>query len=131
MQRQHGKTGTQVNHVVVFFFSPIVRIGDRYSRKCSDIIAGCITFTKYKVNSAIQCLQIVFFKSKNDESPAVYVHEFTPIMVRNNFHLFVLLGYLPRDYFGGNNKLYRSKFFFTLDFYLSFFNNFFKHKNYK
>ena len=42
-----------------------------------------------KVNSAIQCLQLVFLKSKNDESPAVYVHKFTPIMVRNNFHLFV------------------------------------------
>ena len=46
VQRQHGKTGVQVNHVVVFF--PNVRIGDRYSRKCSDIIAGSITFIKYK-----------------------------------------------------------------------------------
>ena len=43
-----------------------------------------------KVNSAIQCLQLVFLKSKNDESPAVYVHKkFTPVMVRNNFNLFV------------------------------------------
>ena len=42
-----------------------------------------------KVNSAIQCLQLVFLKSKNDVSPAVCVHKFTPIMVRNNFHLFV------------------------------------------
>ena len=42
-----------------------------------------------KVNSVILCLQLVFLKSKNDESPAVYVHQFTPVMVRNNFHLFV------------------------------------------
>ena len=42
-----------------------------------------------KVNSAIQCLQLVFLKSKNDESPVVYIHKFTPTMVRNNFHLFV------------------------------------------
>ena len=84
---------------------------------------------------------IRLLKSKNDESPAVYVHKFTPKIVRNNFHLFVNkhvvcpTGCLSRDYFGGNNKLYRSKllffFFFTLDFYLSFFNIFFTHKNYK
>ena len=32
------------------------------------------------------------------------------------------------DYFGGNNKLHQL-FYFMFDFYLSFFNNFFKHKN--
>ena len=82
VQRQHGKTGAQVNRVVVFF--PNVRIRDRYSRKCSDIIAGFITFTKYKGQFCTTVPSVSLFKV-----PAVYEHRFTPIMVRNNFHLFV------------------------------------------
>ena len=87
VQRQHGKTGAHVNHVVVFF--PNVRIGDRYPRKCSDIIAGFITFTKYKGQFCNTVPSVSLLKVPNDESPAVYVHKVTSVMVKNNLHLFV------------------------------------------
>ena len=92
-----------------------------------------------KVNSAIQCLQLVL-KSKNDESQAVYVYKFTPIMVRNNFHLFVKKTRGLSDFgvyhviiLAGIISYIDLNIFcvFTLDFYLSFFNIFFKHENYK
>ena len=86
-QWQHGKTGAQVNHDIVFFFN--VRIRDLYTWKCSDIIAGFIIFTKYKGQFCNTVPSISLFKSQNDESPAVHVHKFTPMTVRNNFHLFV------------------------------------------
>ena len=90
-----------------------------------------------KVNSAIQCLQLVFLKSKNDESPAVYVHKFTPIKKQLTFvckqtrglselgfyHVIILAGIISYI-----DLFFFSFFFLTLDFYLSFFNKFFKHK---
>ena len=88
MQRQHGKTGAQVNHVVVFF-SPMYVSGTGTLGNVQILSLAVLHSPNIKVNSAIQCLQLVFLKSKNDESPAVYVHKFTPIMVRNNFQLFV------------------------------------------
>ena len=87
VQRQHGKIGTQVNHVIVF--SPMYVSGDRYSRKYSDIIAGFITFIKYKDKFCNTIPSISLFKVPKRRSPAVYVHRFTPIMVRNNLCLFV------------------------------------------
>ena len=87
VQRQHGKTGAQVNNVVVIF--PNVRIGDRYSRKCSDIIAGFITFIKCKGQFCNTVPSVSLFKVPNDESSTVCVHKVTSIMVRNNLHLFV------------------------------------------
>ena len=118
VQRQHGKTCAQVNHVVVFF--PNVCIWDRYSRKCSDIITGFITFTKYKGQFCNTLSSVSLFKVPNDESPAVYVQKVTSVMVRNNLHLFVKtnmwfawLGCLPHDYFGGNNKLHKLFYFYV------------------
>ena len=77
VQRQHGKTGAQVNNFVVFF--PMNVSGDRYSRKCSDIIAGFITFTKYIKGQFCNTAPSVF-KVPNDEFLAVYVHKVTSIM---------------------------------------------------
>ena len=61
----------------------------RYSRKCSDIIAPFITFTKYKGQFCNKVPSLSLFKVPNDESPAVFVHKVTSIMVRNNLQLFV------------------------------------------
>ena len=88
MQRQHGKTSAQVNHVVVVF-SPMYVSGTGTLGNVQILSLAVLHSSNIKVNSAIQCLRLVFLKSKNDESPAVYVHKFTLIMVRNNFHLFV------------------------------------------
>ena len=108
---------------MLFFFPPMYVSGTGTLGNVQILSLAALHSPNIKVNSAIQCLQLVFLKSKNDESLAVYVYKFTPIMVRNNFHLFVnkhvaclTWVFTTRDYFGGNNKLYRSKllFFFTL-----------------
>ena len=117
VQREHGKTGAQVNHVVFFFFSNVY-IGDQYSQKCADIIAGFITFTKYKSQFCNTVPSVSLFKVP-DETPAIYVHNVTSILVRNNFHLFVnkhlicLTWCLPCDYFGGNNKFHKLFYFYV------------------
>ena len=89
MQRQHGKTSAQVNHVVVVVVSPVYVSGTGTLGNVQILSLAVLHSPNIKFNSAIQCLQLVLLKSKNDESPSVYVHKFTPIMVRNNFHLFV------------------------------------------
>ena len=115
MQRQHGKTSAQVNHVVVF--SPSVRNGDRYSRKGSDIIAGLITFIKYKGQFSNTVPSVCLFKVPNDESPAVYVDTYgkkqAPFVCKQTRGLPALGVYLPRDYFGGNNKLHKLFYFYV------------------
>ena len=68
VQRQYGYTGAQVNHVVFYFSN--VRIGDRYSRKCSDIIAGCITFTKYKGQFCNTVPSVSLFKVQKRRIPS-------------------------------------------------------------
>ena len=50
--------------------------------------AGFITFTKYIGQFCNTVPSVSLFKVPNDESPAVYVHKVTSIMVRNNLHLF-------------------------------------------
>ena len=71
------------------FFSPMYVSGTVSLGNVQILSLAVLHSPNIKVNSAIPCLQLVFLKSKNDESPAVYVHKFTPVMVRNNFHLFV------------------------------------------
>ena len=72
-----------------FVFFSNVNIGTGTLRNVQILSLAELHSPNIKVNSAIHYLQLVFLKSKTDESPAVYVHKFTPIMVRNNFHLFV------------------------------------------
>ena len=81
VQRQHGKTGAQVNHVGFFFF-PNVRIGDRYSRKCSDIIAGFITFTKYKGQFCNTVPSMSLFKVQKRRIPSCLC---TCTQIRSNY----------------------------------------------
>ena len=66
VQRQHDRASTQVNHV----FLPNVRIGDRYSWKCSDIIPGCITFTKYKDQFCNTVPSVSLFKVQKRQIPS-------------------------------------------------------------
>ena len=75
--------------MLLFFFFPMYVSGTGTLGNVQILSLAVLHSPNIKVNSAIQCLQLVFLKSKNDESRAVYVHKFTPIMVRNNFHLFV------------------------------------------
>ena len=93
-----------------------------------------LTLLNSKVNSAIQYL--FFLKSQIDKSiisPAVYEQKITPkygekqppfVCKQTWFYLTLCL---PGDYFGGNNHLH-NYFIFRFDFFLSSFNNLFKHK---
>ena len=74
--------------LLLFFFSMCIS-GTGTLGNVQILSLAILRSPNIKVNSAIQCLQLVYLKSKNDDSPAVYVYKFTPIMVRNNFHLFV------------------------------------------
>ena len=86
VQRQHGKTGAQVNHVVVFsqctYRGPVLSEMFRYYRWLYYI-------HQYKGQFCNTVPSVSLFKVPNDESPAVYVHKVTSITVRNNLHLFV------------------------------------------
>ena len=81
---------------------PNVRIVDRYSRKCSDIIAGFITFTKNKGQFCNTVPSVSLFKVPNDESPAVYVHKVTSIKVQVHDQIFFAKDCMPC------NRLYRN-----------------------
>ena len=85
VQRQHGKTGAQVNHVVVFFQMYVSGTGTLGNVQI--LSAGFITFTKYKGQFCSTVPSVSLFKNPNDESPAVYVHRVISIMVRNSLHL--------------------------------------------
>ena len=71
------------------FLFPMDVLGTGTLRNVQILSLALLHSPNIKVNSAIQYLQLVFLKSQHDESPAVYVHKFTPITIRNNFHLFV------------------------------------------
>ena len=60
-----------------FFFFPMYVSGTGTLGNVQILSLTVLHSPNIKVNSAIQCLQLVFLKSKNDESPAVYVHKFT------------------------------------------------------
>ena len=109
--------------------------GNRYSWKCSAIIAGFITFTKYiKGKFCNTAPSVSLFKVPNDESPAVYVYKVPSIMVRNNLHVFVNKHGLPdlgvyQVIILAGIISFINYFIFTFDFYLSSFNNIFQHEN--
>ena len=117
VQRQHGKTGAQVNHVVVFFQMYVLGTGTLGNVQI--LSAGFITFPKYKGQFCSTVPSVSLFKNPNDESRAVYVHRVISIMVRNSLHLlltntwFAWLGCLPCDYFGGNIKLHKLFYFYV------------------
>ena len=62
VQRQHGKTGAQVNHVVVFF--PMYVSGTGTLGNVQILLLALLHSPNIKVNSAIQYLQLVFLKSQ-------------------------------------------------------------------
>ena len=62
VQRQHGKTGAQVNHVVVFF--PMYVSGTGTLGNVQILSLALLHSPNIKVNSAIQYLQLVFLKSQ-------------------------------------------------------------------
>ena len=121
---------------MLLFFSD-VRIGDRYSLNCSDIIAGFITFIKYKGQFCNTVPSISLFKVSKRRIPSclcTQIHSsyrkkqllFVCKQTRGLsdlgvYHVIILAGIIS----------YINYFIFTLDFYLSFFNNVSKHKTYK
>ena len=62
VQWQHGKTGALVNHVVVFF--PMYVSGTGTLGNVQILSLAVLDSPNIKVNSAIQCLQLVFLKFK-------------------------------------------------------------------
>ena len=62
VQRQHSKTGAQVNHVVVLF--PNVGMGTGILGNVQILSLALLHSPNIKVNSAIQYLQLIFLKSK-------------------------------------------------------------------
>ena len=62
VQRQHGKTGAQVNHVVVFF--PMYVSGTGTLGNVQMLSLALLHSPNIKVSSAIQYLQLVFLKSQ-------------------------------------------------------------------
>ena len=128
----------------MLLFFPNVRIGDRYSRKCSDIIAGCITFTKYKGQFCNTVPSISLFKVQKRRIPSClciqihssYGEKQLPFVCKQTrglsdlgvYHVIILAGlinYIDLFFF----------FFFFLRlisiYHFSFTFYFFKHKNYK
>ena len=59
VQRQHGKTGAQVNHV---FFFPMYVSGTGTLGNVQILSLALLHSPNIKINSAIQYLQLVFFK---------------------------------------------------------------------
>ena len=61
VQTQHGKTGAQVNHVVFFFFFFSIYVSRTGTLGNVQILPLAVLHSpNIKVNSAIQCLQLVF-----------------------------------------------------------------------
>ena len=125
--RQHGKTGAQVNHVIGFF--PNVRLGDRYSQKGSDIIAGFITSTKYedqfcntipsislfKVQKwqILSCLCTQIHSNYGKKQPPFVCKQTRGLSDLGVYQLIILAGIISYIYY----------FIFTFDFYLIIFSN--------
>ena len=127
VQRQHGKTGAQVNHVVVCFPMYVLRTGTL--ENIQILLLALIHSPNIKVNSAIHYLQLVP-KRRIPSCLCTKIHSnygkkqlpFTCKQTRglsdlDIYHEIILAGIIS----------YINYFIFTLDFYLSFFNNFFKH----
>ena len=129
VQRQHGKTGAQVNHVIVFF--PMYVSGTGTLGNVQILLLALLHSPNIKVNSAIQYLQLVP-KRQIPSCLCTQIHsnygkKQLPFVCKQTrglsdlgvYHVIILAGIIS----------YINYFIFTLDFYLSFFNNFFKHKN--